>query len=122
VRRRLELLLSAHVVRLACEVDLRLLGISSEALLWMATAPTGLEATATALSRHPQVRFTAATTGSANLLVAVAAADLNGLYTFLTDTVGSLDDVRSVEVTPILDSVKRTGRVRSAEAFGMASS
>jgi DNA-binding Lrp family transcriptional regulator len=120
VRRRLEPLLSAHVVRLACEVDLHLLGIASEALLWIATDPGGLEATANALSRHPQVRFTAATTGAANLLVAVAAENLNGLYTFLTKTVGSLDVVRSLELTPILNSVKRTGRIRPSEPFAMA--
>lgn len=63
------------------------------------------------------MRFTAATTGSANLLVAVAAEYLNGLYTFLTRTVGALDDVRGLEVTPILDPVKRTGRVRLSDPF-----
>ncbi len=112
VRRRLELLLSAHMVRLACEVDLSLLGIASEALLWISTGPASLEAAANALSRHPQVRFTAATTGSANLLVAVAAENLSGLYAFLTQTVGALNDVLGLEVTPILNPVKRTGRVR----------
>ena len=121
VRRRLEMLLSAHMVRLACEVDLGLLGIASEALLWIATGPGILETAGTALSRHPQVRFTAATTGAANLLVAVAAEDLGGLYTFLTETVGSLDDVRGLEVTPILNSVKRTGRVRLPEPFASVS-
>jgi DNA-binding Lrp family transcriptional regulator len=117
VRRRLETLVSAHMVRLACEVDLSLLGIASEALLWIATGPGILEASGTALARHPQVRFTAATTGAANLLVAVAAEDLGGLYTFLTKTVGSLHDVRGLEVTPILNSVKRTGLVRPSESF-----
>jgi DNA-binding Lrp family transcriptional regulator len=121
VRRRLEVLLSAHVVRLACEVDLSLLGIASEALLWMTAGPGSLEAAATALSRHPQVRFTAATTGAANLLAAVAAEDLNGLYNFLTKTVGSLGDIRGLEVTPILSSVKRTGRIRRSEPFATAS-
>jgi len=120
VRRRLEILLSAHMVRLTCEVDLSLLGVSSEALLWIATNPAGLEANGNALSRHPQVRFTAATTGSANLLVAVAAENLSGLYDFLTRTVGSVGDVRSLEVTPILNSVKRTGRIRLTDPFASA--
>ncbi|MEV4360858.1 Lrp/AsnC ligand binding domain-containing protein [Nonomuraea sp. NPDC049625] len=93
----------------------RLLGIGSEALLWIATGPGSLEATGQELSRHPQVRFTAATTGAANLLVAVAADDLDGLYAFLTETVGSLDDVRGLEVTPILSSLKRTGLLRRSE-------
>jgi DNA-binding Lrp family transcriptional regulator len=120
VSRRLDLLLAAHMVRLACEVDLSLLGIASEALLWIATGPGSLETIGQTLSRHPQVRLTAATTGAANLLVAVAAEDLSGLYTFLTQTVGALDDVRGLELTPILNSVKRTGRVRHSDPFAPA--
>lgn len=112
VRRRLDLLVSGHVVRLACEVDLMLLGVDTEALLWIATVPGSLEAIGHELSRHPQVRFAAATTGAANLLVAVAAEDLGGLYAFLTGTVGSIDGIRGLEVTRILSSVN--GPVESA--------
>jgi len=118
VRRRLDLLESGHMVRLACEVELSLLGIHADALLWIATSPGRLEAIGHQLSRHPQVRFAAATTGPANLLVAVAAEDLSGLYAFLTETVGSIDDVRGLEVTRILSSVKRTGLIRPHAAVG----
>jgi DNA-binding Lrp family transcriptional regulator len=117
VRRRLELLIAAYMLRLACEVDLGLLGIASEALLWVTADPRSMEAAGDALSRHPQVRFAAATTGATNLLVAVAAEDLTGLYAFLTEVVGSLDDIRGLEVTPILSSVKRTGCIRPSEPF-----
>lgn len=111
-RRRLEALVGNQVVRLATEVDLARLGIRTEALLWITVAPGGLEETGRRLSRHPQVRFASATTGSANLLVAVAAADLNALYHFLNDTIGALPHVTTLEVTPILSGVKRTGLVR----------
>ena len=111
-RRRLEALAGDQVVRLATEVDLARLGIRSEALLWITVAPGGLEETGRRLSRHPQVRFASATTGSANLLVAVAAADLNALYHFLSDTIGALPHITTLEVTPILSGVKRTGLVR----------
>ncbi|MEU8972836.1 Lrp/AsnC ligand binding domain-containing protein [Streptomyces monashensis] len=111
-RRRLEALLGGQAVRLATEADLARLGIRTEALLWIGVAPGGLEETGRQLSRHPQVRFVSATTGPANLLVAVAAADLDALYRFLTDTVGALHQVSAIEVTPILTGVKRTGQVR----------
>ncbi|MFD4558935.1 Lrp/AsnC family transcriptional regulator [Streptomyces sp. NPDC058469] len=111
-RRRLEALTGDQVVRLATEVDLARLGIRTEALLWITVAPGGLEETGRELSRHPQVRFASATTGSANLLVAVAAADLNALYHFLSDTIGALTHISTIEVTPILSGVKRTGLVR----------
>jgi DNA-binding Lrp family transcriptional regulator len=111
-RRRLEALVSSQVLRLATEVDLARLGIRTEALLWITVAPGGLEETGQQLSRHPQVRFASATTGSANLLVAVAAADLNALYHFLSNTIGALTHISTIEVTPILTGVKRTGLVR----------
>ncbi|WP_327137580.1 Lrp/AsnC family transcriptional regulator [Streptomyces sp. NBC_01340] len=111
-RRRLEALVGGQVIRLATEVDLARLGIRTEALLWITVAPGGLEETGRQLSRHPQVRFASATTGPANLLVAVAAADLNALYHFLSDTIGALEHVSTIEVTPILTGVKRTGLVR----------
>ncbi|MEV4123755.1 Lrp/AsnC family transcriptional regulator [Nocardia sp. NPDC049707] len=111
-RRRLDALIVGQVLRVATEVDLARLGIRAEALLWITTAPGGLEETAQQLSRHAQVRFTAATTGSSNLLVAVAAADLDALYDFLSDIVGALDHISALEVAPILSGVKRTGLVR----------
>jgi DNA-binding Lrp family transcriptional regulator len=82
-------------------------------LTW--ASPGRLEAIGHQLSRHPQVRFAAATTGPANLLVAVAAENLGGLYAFLTETVGSIDSVRGLEVTRILSSVKRAGLIRPPE-------
>ncbi|MGV9929621.1 Lrp/AsnC family transcriptional regulator [Streptomyces olivaceoviridis] len=111
-RRRVEALVGGQVLRLATEVDLARLGVRAEALLWVTVAPGALEETGQQLSRHPQVRFAAATTGSANLLVAVAAADLDALYRFLTDTIGALEHITALEVTPILTGVKRTGLVR----------
>ncbi len=111
-RRRLDALVRDGAVRPATEVDLALLGVHAEALLWITVAPGGLEATARALSDHPQVRFAAATTGQANLLVAVAAADLDALYAFLTTAVGALELITGIETVPILATVKRTGIIR----------
>ncbi|MFI6254030.1 Lrp/AsnC family transcriptional regulator [Streptomyces sp. NPDC051016] len=111
-RRRLEALTAGQILRLATEVDLARLGIRAEALLWITVAPGGLEDTGRQLSRHPQVRFASAVTGPANLLVAVAAADLDALYLFLSQTIGALPHVTTIDVTPILTGVKRTGLVR----------
>lgn len=111
-RRRLEVLLRHQHFRLASEVDLALLGVHAEALLWITTTPGGIEATGQAIADHPQVRFTAATTGSANLLAAVSATDLSALYAFLTGTLGALPQITGVEVRPILAAVKRTGLLR----------
>ncbi|WP_405974239.1 Lrp/AsnC family transcriptional regulator [Streptomyces sp. NBC_00988] len=113
-RRRLDALVRGLVVRLATEVDLALLGIHAEALLWITVQPGALQETAQTLSTHPQVRFTAATTGPANLLITLAATDLDALYTFLTTTIGTLSQIVAVEITPLLATAKRTGLIRRA--------
>ena len=99
-------------MRLATEVDLALLGVQAEALLWIAVRPGALEETAQTLTTHPHVRFAAATTGSSNLLIALAATDLDALYTFLTGTIGPLEQITAVETTPLLATAKRTGLLR----------
>ncbi|MCC5479185.1 Lrp/AsnC ligand binding domain-containing protein [Streptomyces sp. JA03] len=62
--------------------------------------------------RRTSLLFASATTGPANLLAAVAAADLNALYHFMSDIIGALTHISTIEVTPILSGVKRTGLVR----------
>ena len=121
-RRRLDVLVRGLALRLATEVDLALLGIHAEALLWITVQPGALEETAQTLSTHPQVRFTAATTGPANLLITLAATDLDALYTFLTTTIGPLHQVVAVEITPLLATTKRTGLIRRATAPKTAAS
>ncbi|MFF2518558.1 hypothetical protein [Streptomyces sp. NPDC058086] len=65
-----------RVLRLATEMGLVLLGVHAEVLSWMNVSPGRLDETGPPVNRHPQVRFAAATTGPANLLIAVAATDL----------------------------------------------
>ncbi|GHH29631.1 Lrp/AsnC family transcriptional regulator [Streptomyces lanatus] len=76
-RRRLELLVQSQVLRQA--TNLALLGAQTEALLWISVRPGALQETARTLSAHPHVRFCAAATGPANLVVAVAAANLDAV-------------------------------------------
>ncbi len=111
-RRRLEALLHDGTVRLVTETDLALLGLRTKAQLWLSVEPSALQAAGERLSREPAVRFTAATTGPANLLVMVTTTDLDALYRFLTDTVGAMTQITSVDTTPVLATVKRTGLTR----------
>ena len=50
--------------------------------------------------------------GPSNLLIALAAADLDDLYTYLTNMVGPLKQITAVETTPPLSTAKRTGLIR----------
>jgi DNA-binding Lrp family transcriptional regulator len=105
-------LVRGNVVRLATEVDLALLGAHVEALLWISVQPGALEHTANTLTTHPQVRFAAATTSPANLLVALAATDLDAVYAFLVTTIGPLNGITAIDTTPLLATAKRTGLTR----------
>ncbi|OLZ69025.1 AsnC family transcriptional regulator [Streptomyces sp. IMTB 2501] len=117
-RRRLDVLVRGQVVRLATEVDLALLGAHAEALLWITAQPGALQETAETVAGHPQVRFTAATTGPANLLAAVAAADLDALYAFLVTVIGPLGGITGIDTTPLLATAKRTGLTRRSPGGG----
>ncbi|MFH8224475.1 Lrp/AsnC family transcriptional regulator [Streptomyces sp. NPDC018057] len=112
VRRRLEALVDDGTVRLVTETDLALLGLRTKAQLWLSVAPSALQAAGERLSREPAVRFTAATTGPANLLVMVTTTGLDALYRFLTDTIGAMQHVTAIETTPVLATAKRTGLTR----------
>jgi len=69
--------------------------------------------TSVALSLYPETTFTAAVTGTANLLVTVTCRDLAALYAFVTTKVGPLPAVRQVETVPVLHRLKQAGsRVR----------
>ena len=73
----------------------------------------GPAVTSAALSLHPETTFTAAVTGTANLLVTVTCRDLAALYAFVTTKVGPLPAVRQVETVPVLHRIKQAGtRVR----------
>ena len=105
-RKRANRLIGNAIVPSA-DVDVAVLGITTEALLWITVAPHSMDRTAYALAVHPQVRLVVATTGPTNLLAGVATTDLDALYRLLTESLDGLENVRSVEVTPILMTYKR---------------
>ncbi|MFF7457377.1 Lrp/AsnC family transcriptional regulator [Kitasatospora sp. NPDC008115] len=108
VRRRLNRLDGAGLVRTHVTVDPRLLGLAVDARLWLDVPPGRLAAVGAALARHPQVHGVFATSGPANLMAAVFCADHGGLYRFVTDTLGPLG-VGRAETTIVARAVKREG-------------
>lgn len=111
-RRRLEALIADGSVRLATELDLALLGVPTKAVLWLSVEPGALQDYGEHLSRCPEVRLVAATTGPANLLVALTTTGIDALYRFVTDTLGPMTRIHAIETTPVLATAKRTGLIR----------
>jgi DNA-binding Lrp family transcriptional regulator len=107
VRRRLDRLRSTGVLYLDVQFDHEPLGNAVVALLWLTVAPAALADVGRALASHPEVRFAAATTGQANIVAATLHPGTGDVYTYLSDRIGALDGVRSVETTLSLREVKQ---------------
>lgn len=106
VRRRLDRLLSTGVLYFAVEYDREPLGHGVEAMCWLTVAPHALAGTGRAVAAHPEVRFAAAVTGQANLVLSVLCRTTADLYAYLSEKIGALNGVRTAETTLTLRRVK----------------
>jgi DNA-binding Lrp family transcriptional regulator len=111
VRRRIEELRQAGLLYFEVDIDNRVLGLNAHAILWLSIEPARLEEAGTALARHPEIPFAAATTGPSNLVASAVFRDAQHLYEYLTGELASLPGMRSVETAPIIRTLKRTGSV-----------
>src|SRR5580693_1206679 len=113
VSARLADLLASGAIHVTTDLAPGLFGFHATAYLWLTVTPGELHQTGHTLSMHPETTFTAAVTGTANLLVTVTCRDLAALYAFVTTKVGPLPAVRQVETVPVLHRLKQAGtRVR----------
>ncbi|MEV6078783.1 Lrp/AsnC family transcriptional regulator [Streptomyces sp. NPDC052069] len=106
VKRRLGHLRATGVLYFDVQHDHEPLGQGANAMLWLTVAPARLAEVGHALAAHPEVRFAAATTGPASIVVSTLHPGVNDLYTYLSAKVGALDGVQSVETALILRQVK----------------
>src|SRR5580692_3175696 len=113
VSARLAELLASGAVHVTTDLAPGLFGFHATAYLWLTVIPGDLHPTGQALSLLPETTFTAAVTGTANLLATVTCRDLAALYAFVTTKVGPMSAVRQVETVPVLHRLKQAGtRVR----------
>ena len=106
VRRRLASLLERGQLITQVLVDPKRLGLAVDADLRMHVAPGRLDAAGRSLAAHPAVHGAVATTGPANLTVAVWLGNLDHLYQFVTRDLADLG-VSNVDTVLIGRTVKR---------------
>ncbi|WP_432013660.1 Lrp/AsnC family transcriptional regulator [Streptomyces cucumeris] len=109
VARRLADLRARGTLFFDVEFDDALLGVTTQALLWMAVAPSRLDEVATTLAGHDELAVVAATTGATNLVANALCADPAGLHHYLTHRLGSLGAIRTLETAPVLRTLKAVG-------------
>ncbi|MDQ7806851.1 Lrp/AsnC family transcriptional regulator [Amycolatopsis sp. A133] len=107
VRRRLDELRRSRVLQLDVEVDPALFGFSVQCLLWLTVTPSRLTAVTRTLAAGSETAFVGATTGERNLIAIVICRDSDGLYTCLTDRIGTVPGVEGLETALITSYTKR---------------
>lgn len=112
VKRRLEQLVGAGALTFNAEIDPALLGMETQAVLWLSVAPARLDQVGQAMSRHQEIAYVAATTGPTNLIAVLVCRDADAFYDYLTTTLGAMPGVGTVETSPLIRNVKRSGFVK----------
>ncbi|MGA4837592.1 Lrp/AsnC family transcriptional regulator [Streptomyces sp. G45] len=114
VARRLADLQAGGALFFDVELDPALLGVTTQAMLWMAVAPAHLDQVARTLADHPELAYVAAVTGPHNLAAEALCPDPAALHRYLIDKLGTLETIRGLETAPILHTVKAAGPLPSA--------
>jgi DNA-binding Lrp family transcriptional regulator len=111
VRRRIDELRRAGLLRFEVDLDHWMLGMTVDVMLWLSVEPAQLDRAGRALATHPEIPFAGATTGPTNLVATAAFRDTQHLYEYLTTQLASLPGATSVQTAPVIRTVKRTGAV-----------
>jgi DNA-binding Lrp family transcriptional regulator len=107
--RRLDRLIATGAVDFDVEIAPHHLGYGVEALLWVTVDPPGLHETGADAAAHTPVALAVATSGTANLLLAVGCTSVDRLYQYVATDLARLNGVRAIHTAPIIRTVKRAG-------------
>ncbi|MFI9387091.1 Lrp/AsnC family transcriptional regulator [Kutzneria sp. NPDC052558] len=120
VAARVDELLTTGAAHVAVDLAPVQFGFDATAYLWLTVVPGAIDETGKALSLMPETTFTAAVSGTANLLVTVTCRDLEALYLFVTSKIGALPAIRQIEVVPVLHRFKQGGTLVRNERLARA--
>ncbi|MEV7597203.1 Lrp/AsnC family transcriptional regulator [Kitasatospora sp. NPDC089797] len=109
VARRLDALLRQRAVHIDVEIAAAALGFHARANLWLRVHPSAVKSAGRALAAEPEIAFVAAVSGPWNLHAVAHCRDLDELFEFTSERVGSLAGLQSMEVSPVLRHVKQAG-------------
>jgi DNA-binding Lrp family transcriptional regulator len=77
--------------------------------------PSAVKSVGRTLARLPEITFAAAVSGPHNIHAVAHCRDLDELFEFTSDRIGSLAGLESLEVSPLLQQVKQSGTLVSGD-------
>lgn len=113
--RRLGTLLGRRVLHIDVEIVPVVLGFHARANLWLRAHPSAVKSIGRALAQEPEIAFAAALSGPYNVHAVAHCRDLNELFEFTADRIGSLPGLQRLEVSPVLRYVKQAGTLLSGD-------
>lgn len=115
VSRRLHVLLLRRVVHIDVELAATALGYHARANLWLRVHPSAVKSVGRTLAQEPEIAFAAAVSGPYNIHAVAHCRDVDELFEFTSDRIGSLGGLQSMEVSPVLQHVKQAVTLLSGD-------
>jgi len=119
VIRRVEALREAGILYFDVDLASTALGFKAPAYLWLIVEPARLAAVGEEISRHGEVPFAAAITGSANLVASIVCRDSEALYEYVTTKISAAAGVRQLEISPVLSRIKQAGSLMDGQRLAI---
>jgi len=113
--RRLQTLLTHQLAYIHVEIAPAALGYQVRSNLWLRVHPAEIKTVGGVLAQLPEVGFVAALSGRYNLHATVHFRNLDELFDFTSDRVGTLAGVESMEVSPVFRQIKQAGTLVSGD-------
>lgn len=107
-RRKLRRLLGENIVQIVAAVDPFQIGYESPVIIGLKVDRARVDEIAAKLCEHPSIRYVAASTGNADLIVEVVAASNHELAEFLLGYLSSIPGVQSTDTSLILRIYKQS--------------
>lgn len=107
VRRRLDNLLTEGRVRFTTLMDPELIGFTAPTMYWLHMDLRHVDEAAKTLTRCPEVRYVAATSGHSNITLEAVLRDQADLHRFNTEVLGGLPGLHRAEAGQQLATLRR---------------
>ena len=106
IRKRVSQLVSEGLINIVAVPTPRAVGLNLSAIIGISVTLPKLKAISEELKRQPEVRYIGVSTGRYDIIVETFFASQQHFLNFISNTLGGMDGITSLETSMILDVVK----------------